>query len=114
MVADSFTTVLWYVSPIPLQTLCIDDETEHSLRTARMSILYSVIRIIPLMMSLRRVARFCAVLFGCMWAALLIQKSYICGHDRAWELEKAPQCRLGLSVGILELVSKYSIPYHTR
>jgi hypothetical protein len=77
-----------------------------SYRTARMSMLYSVIRIIPPMMLLRRIAYFSAVLFGCMWAALLAQKVYICAHDRAWEMLPAPQCHLGESVGILELVSK--------
>lgn len=71
-----------------------------------MSILYSAIRIIPPMMALRRFAYGCAALFGCMWAALMIQKLYICAHDESWELQKAPQCHLGESVGIMELVSE--------
>jgi hypothetical protein len=71
-----------------------------------MSLLYSAIRIIPVMMTLRRIAHFSAILFGCMWAALLIQKVYICAHDTAWEMTRAPQCRLGVPVGILELVSE--------
>ena len=70
-----------------------------------MSMLYSVIRIIPPMMTLRRIAYFCAVLFGCMWAALLIQKVTICARNRAWEQLPAPQCHLGKSVGIVELIS---------
>jgi hypothetical protein len=74
-----------------------------------MSILYSVIRITPPMMTLRRNAYICAVLFGLMWAGLLIQKVYICAHNRAWERLPAPQCHLGKSVGILELISKHSI-----
>lgn len=76
-----------------------------------MSMLYSVIRIIPPGMFLRRCAYCCAVLFFCMWAALLTQKTYICGHDRAWELLKLPQCHLGDSVGIVELVSKQRLPF---
>jgi len=79
-----------------------------------MSMLYSVIRIIPPMMTLRRIAYCCAVLFGCMWAALLIQKVYICAHHKAWERLPAPQCHLGESVGIMELISKYSITHYER
>jgi hypothetical protein len=79
-----------------------------------MSMLYSVIRIIPPMMTLRRIAYCCAVLFGCMWAALLTQKVYICAHHRAWERLFAPQCHLGESVGIVELISKYSIDHYER
>jgi hypothetical protein len=84
-------------------------ETEHLYRTARMSLLYSAIRIIPHAMTLRRVAYFCAILFGCMWATLVIQKAYICGHDTAWEDTQKPQCYLGVPVGILELISKCSV-----
>lgn len=71
-----------------------------------MSMLYSVIRITPPMMPLRRIAYFCAILFGLMWVGLLVQKIYICAHDRSWERLPAPQCHLGESVGILELISK--------
>jgi hypothetical protein len=76
-----------------------------------MSMLYSVIRIIPPMKLLHRIAYFSAVLFGLMWAGLLIQKLYICANDQAWELLPAPQCHLGESVGIVELVSKYIITH---
>jgi hypothetical protein len=73
-----------------------------------MSILYSTIRIIPKTLGLRRTAYYCAMLFGCMWTALMIQKSIICGRDTVWQRKPQPQCHLGLQVGVLELVSKRS------
>jgi hypothetical protein len=81
---------------------------------AQMSLLYSVIKIVPLMMTLCRIAHFSTILFGCMWAALVIQKAYICAHDTAWEMTQKPQCHLGVSVGIMELVSEYSIPHQVQ
>ena len=71
-----------------------------------MSLLYSAIRIIPPMMSLRRMAYLCAVLFGCMWVGLSAQKVYICIHNQRWERLPEPQCHLGELVGIVELISK--------
>jgi hypothetical protein len=63
------------------------------------------------MTRLRRIAYFCVILFGAMWTALVIQKTYVCAHDTAWERTRAPQCHLGVSVGILELISRCSVPY---
>lgn len=86
IVSESFTMVLW---------------------TARMSLLYSAIRIIPPGMFLRKIAYASAVLFGCMWAGLLAQKVYVCAHNRAWERSRTPQCHLGDAVGIIELVTDF-------
>jgi len=74
-----------------------------------MSLLYSAIRIIPTTtrMTLRRIAYASAILFGCMWLSIIADKLFICIHDTSWEMAKNPQCHLGFSVGILELVSKY-------
>ena len=71
-----------------------------------MSILFSIRRIIPRLMTLRRHADICAVLFLCMWIAVLTQKLYICTHDDAWQHKKNVQCILGESVGGLELASQ--------
>ncbi|KZP25344.1 hypothetical protein FIBSPDRAFT_783324 [Athelia psychrophila] len=76
--------------------------------SARLSMLYSIIRITPPMMRLRRVAYCCGILFVAMWAGLLAQKLYICISDLSWQLKPAPQCHLGQSVAILELVTDFS------
>lgn len=74
-----------------------------------MSILFSIMRIIPRLMTLRRYANICAVLFLCMWIAVLTQKLYICTHHDAWQHKKNIQCVLGESVGGLELASQSSV-----
>ncbi|GBE87450.1 hypothetical protein SCP_1101260 [Sparassis crispa] len=80
----SFTCVLW---------------------SARMSILASILRIIPHMLVLRRYAYAGSFLFLAMWAANIIQKVYICEHHTAWKRLPGVQCVLGNSVGAVELAT---------
>lgn len=70
-----------------------------------MAILCSIIRLIPHMMTLRIHAYMSAVLFGLMWAALIIQKLVICETDTKWKNGPGYQCVLGPAVGGLELAS---------
>lgn len=108
--ATGFTIVLWYV-PVRI-CVSVNYHSSLSCRTARMSMLFSVIRIIPHKQPLRRFAFYCAALFVGMWAALLCQKIYICGRDTSWMHLSVPQCHLGKHVGITELVSKwYNSPF---
>ena len=102
MLVSCFTCVLWSALP----PFCYNRCSQRGLcRSARMSILFSIRRIIPRLMTLRRHADICAVLFLCMWIAVLTQKLYICTHDDAWQHKKNVQCILGESVGGLELAS---------
>ncbi|KZT70455.1 hypothetical protein DAEQUDRAFT_737396 [Daedalea quercina L-15889] len=73
--------------------------------SARMSILFSIMRIIPRLMNLRRHSYFCAALFLAMWIAVLAQKLYICTHHTAWQAQKNVQCVLGEAVGAVELAT---------
>ncbi|KAL0576433.1 hypothetical protein V5O48_005538 [Marasmius crinis-equi] len=84
MVVLSFTNTLW---------------------AARMSIIFSVIRLVPPMMRLRRISNISAILFLLMWIGLLIQKTYICAENKSWYQRDPPQCRLGQGVAINELVT---------
>ncbi|KAI0634878.1 hypothetical protein C8Q77DRAFT_1055091 [Trametes polyzona] len=72
---------------------------------ARMSILFSIIRLIPYLMALRLHAYICAGLFGLMWVALVIQKLIVCETNTAWKHSPGVQCVLGEAVGGLELAT---------
>ncbi|EPQ60159.1 hypothetical protein GLOTRDRAFT_21993, partial [Gloeophyllum trabeum ATCC 11539] len=78
-----------------------------TLWAARMSQLFSVIRIIPAIMKMRKVAYALAGLFGAMWVALLIQKVVICRRDTSWYHMAKPQCHLGHAVASTELTTDF-------
>ncbi|KAI0371241.1 hypothetical protein BV20DRAFT_193037 [Pilatotrama ljubarskyi] len=84
MLNVSFTCVLW---------------------ASRMSILFSIIRLIPYLMAMRVHAYFCAVLFGLMWTALIIHKLVVCESNTAWKHLPGVQCVLGHAVGAFELAT---------
>ncbi|TFK49228.1 hypothetical protein OE88DRAFT_1736872 [Heliocybe sulcata] len=73
--------------------------------SARLSILYSIMRITPTTMTLRRVTYAMAVLFGLMYASIIIQKVYFCVHDGRWQTSPILQCHLGKSIAITELTT---------
>ncbi|TFK56501.1 hypothetical protein OE88DRAFT_26630 [Heliocybe sulcata] len=78
-----------------------------TLWSARMSQLFSVIRLIPEFMKMRKVAYGMVVMFGAMWAALVIQKVVICKQDTSWYNTPKPQCHLGHAVGSTELAMDF-------
>jgi len=82
MLQSAFTCVLW---------------------SARMSILFSIMRIIPYLMLLRRYSYGGAALFAAMWIVMIVQKVYVCETHSAWKSNPKAQCVLGKSVGIVEL-----------
>ncbi|EIW55505.1 uncharacterized protein TRAVEDRAFT_171208 [Trametes versicolor FP-101664 SS1] len=84
MLNVSFTCVLW---------------------ASRMSILFSIIRLIPSLLKLRIYAHLSAVLFGLMWTALLIHKIAVCESNPAWKQSPGVQCVLGHGVGAFELAT---------
>ncbi|KAE9406596.1 hypothetical protein BT96DRAFT_222379 [Gymnopus androsaceus JB14] len=76
-----------------------------TLWSARMSLIFSVIRLIPPLFKLRKVSEWTAVVFFFMWAGSLTQKTYVCASDRSWYQLAQPQCHLGTKVGIVELIT---------
>ena len=77
-----------------------------------MSLLFSVIRIIPPVGRLRIAANLTVGLFACSWIALVIQKVYICRDDASWQSGPTQGCeKLGRTVAITEIcrVSPYTI-----
>lgn len=56
-------------------------------------------------MRLRVYANMAAVLFGCMWVALIILKITVCETHPEWKQTQGVQCVLGPAVGGVELAS---------
>ena len=75
--------------------------------TARLSILFGIIRIAPNPHTKRNL-RFVAAGFALIALVLIAQKVWVCdGSDRSWKVAVPPSCHLGLQVSVTELVSKY-------
>ncbi|KAF8645546.1 hypothetical protein AX16_007747 [Volvariella volvacea WC 439] len=74
---------------------------------ARASIAWSIIRFVPRQTSQRtRRALYCLLcLFFLFWVALLLHKVVVCASDSEWHNNRAIQCYLGSSVGIITLVT---------
>ncbi|KAJ7291113.1 hypothetical protein C8J57DRAFT_209690 [Mycena rebaudengoi] len=77
----------------------------NTLWASRMSIIFSVIRIIPEQSKLRRITHIVAALFALGWIGLLIQKVFVCASDKSWYTLAKPQCHLGTGVAVLELIT---------
>ncbi|KAJ3746372.1 hypothetical protein DFH05DRAFT_1458679 [Lentinula detonsa] len=115
---DAWALLTMFLSQLLLIAMWIRTDTpglgplneSHSARivaywSARISLIFSVIRLIPPLFVLRRVSEWTAVIFFLMWAGLLTQKTYVCASDRSWYQLAAPQCHLGMDVAIVELVT---------
>lgn len=74
-------------------------------RSARLSIIFSVIRIDP-WEKRRKQLLFIAVLFLGAFVVLLLQLFWVCEPDPAWKRLENPQCPLNMQVAIFQLVSK--------
>ncbi|TFK49286.1 hypothetical protein OE88DRAFT_1809608 [Heliocybe sulcata] len=71
--------------------------------SARMSILLSIVRIVPPMFHMRIIMNALLVIFPAIWVALLIQKIYRCAYNTSWTHSPSLQCHLGKDVAITEL-----------
>ena len=73
-------------------------------RSARLSLLFSIIRIDPNPI-IRKYLIFNAYIFVLICVLLVAQLFWICEHQRKWMSLKPPQCHIGLQVAIFQLVS---------
>ncbi|TFK66242.1 hypothetical protein BDN72DRAFT_900005 [Pluteus cervinus] len=72
--------------------------------SARMSLAFSIIRLIPERAIFRRRCMYAlATIFGMMWLALILEKLWVCASDSSWTHTVAVQCLLGNAVGIITL-----------
>ncbi|THH14231.1 hypothetical protein EW146_g6073 [Bondarzewia mesenterica] len=135
---DGFALVALMLTIVNLVALWIRSDVKHRSHSARtvaywlltlgftcilwscrMSMILTIIRITPRITIQRRFAVCSAYLFALIWIALLIQKTYICGHDLSWYHLAKPQCHLGTAVGITELTTDIvsdiiliALPFH--
>ena len=83
LMATTFYTVIW---------------------AARLSILFSIIRIDP-SPAIRRRLKWLAAAFLAAVCALLFQFFWTCEHSHAWKSDASPQCPLPKQVAICQLIS---------
>ncbi|KAJ7900996.1 hypothetical protein B0H14DRAFT_3123600 [Mycena olivaceomarginata] len=70
---------------------------------SRMSVIFSIIRLIPHQFLLRKITTGVAAVFAVFWLGLMIQVAHVCGKDKSWYKMTKPQCRLDHGVAVLEL-----------
>ena len=75
-------------------------------RFARLSILFSIIRIHPNQTTRQRLL-YVAGLFFMTTVVLVTQLYWVCERQPGWKNEESPQCELPRQVVILQLVSKW-------
>jgi len=73
--------------------------------SARLSIAFSIVRLVPERTTYRRWLYGLTVLFGMMWLGLLLQKMYSCAGNSRWHNNVQVQCFLGDPVGIVTLTT---------
>jgi hypothetical protein len=98
--ANMFYCIIWSVIHL-LASLQPADSI--SCRPARLSILFSMIRIDPSETRRRRLM-FVAVAFFVVWVTLVAQLFWVCEPNASWKLLKTPQCPLGEQVAVFQLV----------
>ncbi|KAG6868586.1 hypothetical protein C0993_000851 [Termitomyces sp. T159_Od127] len=73
--------------------------------TARMSILFSVVRITPEGSRLKKILYVLSMTFLVVWCVLFAQVFWVCETEPSWKDSLAPQCALGRNVAIAQLIS---------
>ncbi|KAE9406582.1 hypothetical protein BT96DRAFT_1051323 [Gymnopus androsaceus JB14] len=69
---------------------------------ARISLMLSIVRLIPPLFTLRRISEWAAVSFSLICVGILTSKIYVCASDESWYNMPHPQCDLGkIAVGQL-------------
>ncbi|KIK62466.1 hypothetical protein GYMLUDRAFT_242639 [Collybiopsis luxurians FD-317 M1] len=69
--------------------------------SARMSLVLSIVRLIPLFFPLRRITEWISIVFLLMWMSTLSPKLYVCGSDLSWYHGPNATCRLEGHIGIV-------------
>ncbi|KAE9406535.1 hypothetical protein BT96DRAFT_1014773 [Gymnopus androsaceus JB14] len=67
---------------------------------ARMSLICSIIRLVPPLFTLRRISEWTAVLFSFICVGVLTPKIYVCASDQSWYDMPHPICNVGPEIGI--------------
>ena len=76
--------------------------------TARLSIIFTVVRIAP-WASQKRIMLVVAIVMFLQWVLLMVQMFWVCEKDTtSWKAAPFALCPLGLHVAITQAVSEYS------
>ncbi|KIK61441.1 hypothetical protein GYMLUDRAFT_120254, partial [Collybiopsis luxurians FD-317 M1] len=67
----------------------------------RMSLLLSIVRLIPPIFPLRRISEGTAVGFLLMWISMLVVKIYACASDLSWYHLPNPSCTTGVQLAVM-------------
>ncbi|KAF9222194.1 hypothetical protein BS17DRAFT_195221 [Gyrodon lividus] len=73
--------------------------------TARMSIVFSVIRLAPPSNPMRAIAWGVAILFFLLWALVAASTAYTCSSDTSWYETPGVECRIGMPIAIIEFTT---------
>ncbi|KAG2031155.1 hypothetical protein BDR03DRAFT_986583 [Suillus americanus] len=76
--------------------------------SSRISILFTIVRLTIPKTIFRRVLMFIAIIFGTVWALLFSQLWWICENESGWKSQPHPQCNLGRSVAITQMIIRLS------
>ncbi|KIK61435.1 hypothetical protein GYMLUDRAFT_243609 [Collybiopsis luxurians FD-317 M1] len=68
---------------------------------ARLSLLLSIVRLIPPIFPLRRISEGTAIGFLLMWISMLVVKIYACVSNLSWYHQPIPACRLGGQLAVM-------------
>jgi len=86
-----------------------DGTDVHIHRSSRISILFTIVRLTIPGTLIRKVLMYAAIIFGTIWALLFSQLCWICETESGWKSQPHPQCDLGRSVAITQMISKESL-----
>ncbi|KAH7915179.1 hypothetical protein BJ138DRAFT_172412 [Hygrophoropsis aurantiaca] len=71
----------------------------------RMSLLFSVARLIYPEKNARRILMGGSIVFALLWGSIIFERAYICGSDLSWYNSPSRSCTLPASMDIYELVA---------
>ncbi|KIJ40421.1 hypothetical protein M422DRAFT_173811, partial [Sphaerobolus stellatus SS14] len=77
--------------------------TPGEIRSARISILFTVIRLS--VGALRKVLSYAFIVFLTIWAVLFAQVWWVCEREPGWKDAPLPQCDLGLNVAVAQVIT---------
>ena len=76
-------------------------------RATRMSIVFSLMRMVPPSGRMRTVTSGFSVFLYLLWALCAASKAYICGSDTSWYNLPDIQCPIGLPTAVVEFTSDF-------
>ncbi|KIJ30171.1 hypothetical protein M422DRAFT_99196, partial [Sphaerobolus stellatus SS14] len=82
----------------------IDIHLQPSSTSARLSILYTIIRLST--GTLRQILLYASVIFLIIWAVLFAQVWWMCEKEPGWKDKPHPQCNLGMEVAVAQVITE--------